>query len=122
MLIFGDSYSTFESYIPEGYVTWYSEGEKPYTDVTKVTETWWHQVVSEIDADLIQNNSWSGSTIGYTGYDNADCSTTSCAGPKAVGFYTKKAIGFKRLPTYQQIPRESRNQNCIPMYLKLASC
>jgi len=44
-----------------------------------------------------------------------------CADPKAVGFYSKKNVGFRELPTYQQIPRESRNKNCIPMYLKVAS-
>ena len=68
----GDSYSTFEGYIPEGYVTYYSEIEKPETDVTKVTETWWHQVVEELGFNLVLNNSWSGSTIGHTGYEGLD--------------------------------------------------
>ena len=44
-----------------------------------------------------------------------------CADPKAVGFYSKKKVGFKKLPIYQQIPRENRNKNCTPMYLKVAS-
>jgi hypothetical protein len=34
-------------------------------------------VISEKNLKLVQNNSWSGSTIGYTGYDNVDCSTSS---------------------------------------------
>lgn len=77
ILIFGDSYSTFEGYIPEGYATYYSEREKPQTDVRKVTETWWYQLISETNSKLVLNNSWSASTIGYTGYYNADCSNSS---------------------------------------------
>jgi lysophospholipase L1-like esterase len=76
LLIFGDSYSTFEGYIPEGYAIYYHEGHSN-TDVTKVTETWWHQVAKEADLNLVLNNSWSGSTIGYTGYNNADNSKSS---------------------------------------------
>ena len=76
-LIFGDSYSTFKGYVPEGYAIYYSENERPETDVTKVEQTWWHQVVEEADLNLVLNNSWSGSTIGYTGYNNTDCSKSS---------------------------------------------
>jgi len=76
-IIFGDSYSTFENYVPEGYAVYYSEKECPKTDVTKVFQTWWHQVVTEANLNLILNNSWSGSTICYTGYDNTDCSNSS---------------------------------------------
>lgn len=79
VMIFGDSYSTFGGFIPEGYVPYYGPGSEGHegTDVSKVTETWWYQVVTEANLNLILNNSWSGSTIGYTGYDNADCSKTS---------------------------------------------
>lgn len=76
-VIFGDSYSTFENYVPDGYAIYYSEQGRPETDVTNVSQTWWHQVVSEAKLNLILNNSWSGSTIGYTGYDNVDCSQSS---------------------------------------------
>ena len=76
-IIFGDSYSTFEHYIPEGFKPYYVEAGRPETDVTKVSETWWYQVIEETNLNLILNNSWSGSTIGYMGYDNEDCSRTS---------------------------------------------
>ena len=76
-LIFGDSYSTFKGYVPEGYAIYYSENERPETDVTQVSQTWWHQVVEKADLKLVLNNSWSGSTIGYTGYNNTDCSKSS---------------------------------------------
>ena len=77
LLIFGDSYSTFKGFIPEGYLAYYSENGRPETDVTQVSETWWYQVVNEAKLNLVLNNSWSGSTICYTGYENKDCSQTS---------------------------------------------
>ena len=77
VIIFGDSYSTFEGYIPEGYKPYYSEIERSGTGLTNVTETWWHQVFSETGATLLQNNSWSGSTLCYTGWDFVDCSQTN---------------------------------------------
>ncbi|MBE6637826.1 MAG: hypothetical protein E7618_08520 [Ruminococcaceae bacterium] len=76
-IIFGDSYSTFAGYVPEGYAVYYSEKGRPETDVCRVSETWWHQVVSEAGLHLVMNNSWSGSTIGYTGYNKYDASETS---------------------------------------------
>ncbi len=76
-IIFGDSYSTFKGYVPEGYAVYYPENLKFETDVKKVEQTWWHQVAKEAKLDIILNNSWSGSTIGYTGYDNVDCSKSS---------------------------------------------
>lgn len=76
-MIFGDSYSTFKRYVPNGYCVYYSETERPETDVTNVTETWWHQVITKAQLELILNDSWSGSTIGYTSYNNADCSHSS---------------------------------------------
>ena len=71
-VIFGDSYSTFENFVPDGYAVYYSERERPETDVTKVFQTWRYQVVAEKGLNLVLNNSWSGSTICYTGYNNAD--------------------------------------------------
>ncbi len=75
-IIFGDSYSTFYGFIPEGYAHYYG-GDCHENDVSKVSETWWYQVITEADLNLVQNNSWSGSTIGYTGYNNSDCSKDS---------------------------------------------
>lgn len=76
-LIFGDSYSTFGGYIPEGYEIYYHENSGSETGVIQVSQTWWHQVCKEANLNLILNNSWSGSTIGYTGYNNTDCSKSS---------------------------------------------
>lgn len=46
--VLGDSYSTFEGFIPKGYATWYSPTTPPETtDVNKVEQTWWWQVIKE---------------------------------------------------------------------------
>lgn len=76
ILIFGDSYSTFKGHIPDGFAVYYSEDGSGETDVRSVDETWWYPLLKETDSRLIQNNSWSGSTICYTGYQG-DCSETS---------------------------------------------
>ena len=75
-IIIGDSYSTFKGHVPEGYVIYYSESRED-SDVKDVSATWWHQVIKEAGLNLVLNNSWSGSTIGYTGYNNTDCSSSS---------------------------------------------
>lgn len=79
LFILGDSYSTFQGYIPEGYEAWYWIPEEPRmdTDVTKVEETWWHILLENIKANLLLNCSWSGTTICNTGYEGSDCSDIS---------------------------------------------
>ena len=77
VMIFGDSYSTFSGYIPEGYAVYYSGKRQTPPDVSDVTKTWWHQVISETNSTLVMNNSWSGSTICYTGYGYTDRSKSS---------------------------------------------
>lgn len=72
VIIFGDSYSTFEGELPEKHTFYY-----PKMDVTKKEDTWWWQFFKRSGYKLIYNDSWSGSTIGYTGYNNYDCSKTS---------------------------------------------
>ncbi len=75
--ILGDSYSTFEGYLqPDTNAVWY--WKKPQkTDVSSVTQTWWHLFVTEKGYRLCQNNSFSGSTICNTGYGKADYSRRS---------------------------------------------
>lgn len=77
IMIFGDSYSTYEGHIPSGYAVYYSGHRENQPDVYDVNNTWWKRLIDSTDSTLIQNNSWSGSTIGYTGYNNSDCSHSS---------------------------------------------
>ncbi len=74
IVIFGDSYSSFNGFIPEGYSYWYSESGRAETDVKAVFETWWYQLSRELDLNIVRNDSWSGSTIGFTGYGGEDLS------------------------------------------------
>ena len=98
-MIFGDSYSTHRDHIPQEYPYYYcNEGRAPDQPVTKMQmrETWWGQMMERTDATLVLNDSWSGSTIGYTGYAG-DCSTSSSfiyRYRKLVenGFFTKNEI------------------------------
>ncbi len=64
-IIIGDSYSTFKGYIPVGYAPYYT-GESG-TDLKAVSETWWHRFADKTGKNLVLNDSWSGSTICYTG-------------------------------------------------------
>lgn len=97
VLIFGDSYSTFEGYIPEGYEAYYSKVARDGQGVDDVTLTWWHKLITQTESKLIMNNSWSGSTVGFTGYNNADTSKTSsfiCRAEALIaeGFFEKEEI------------------------------
>lgn len=66
VLIFGDSYSTFLNYIPEGYAHYYGDSSK--SDLDSVEQTWWYQLITETHSNLVLNDSWSGSTVCNTGY------------------------------------------------------
>ena len=73
--ILGDSYSTFEGYLtPDTMDIWYFENKQDprRTDVKSVGETWWMQLIKKRNWKLELNNSWSGSTICYTGYGDED--------------------------------------------------
>ena len=76
VFILGDSYSTFKGYIPEGHSIYYSENDASHTGVVKVEDTWWYPLMNELCANLVLNDSWSGSTVCNTGY-GGDCSKTS---------------------------------------------
>lgn len=74
VLILGDSYSTFGGRIPEGFATFYYKG-RPNFDVETVEDTWWGMLFQKVNANLVLNSSWSGTTIcntGYSGVDNSD--------------------------------------------------
>ena len=98
-VIFGDSYSTYGGYIPETFPTYYSEQGRPQGSLVtkmKLEETWWGRLLKNTEAKLVLNNSWSGSTVCYTGYEG-DCSTSSSfiyryRQLKKEGFFTDKRI------------------------------
>lgn len=76
--VLGDSYSTFEGYVtPSTNEMWYYEENGNNTDVDDVAQTWWWQVAKQGGYRLCVNNSYSGSTIGYLGYNGNDYSERS---------------------------------------------
>lgn len=69
--VLGDSYSTFDGLIPEGNEPWYftnTEGN----DVKSPDQTWWRIMADANGLDIVTNDSWSGSTVSYTGYRGED--------------------------------------------------
>ena len=88
LFILGDSYSTFEGGIPQGYATYYKgvgpyyrtkvgEAVDPKTDVCSLEQTWWYQFIQETDSNLLLNCSWSGTTVCHTGYNGVDACNKS---------------------------------------------
>lgn len=75
--VLGDSYSTFDGYIPEGNAAWYFTHPQGENDVVRVEDTWWHRFCAAGSYELVLNESWSGSTICNTGYDSVPCPTWS---------------------------------------------
>ena len=61
--IFGDSISTYEGYIPEGFAVFFPrQGE-----VTDVSQTWWMQLLDDTGMELCANDSSAGSTcVGFS--------------------------------------------------------
>lgn len=72
VFILGDSYSTFQGYIPDEHKSYYGIEGFAETDVSRVNQTWWHLVIQETESHLVLNHSWSGTTICNTGYDGPD--------------------------------------------------
>ena len=72
--VLGDSYSTYENFVtPSTNELWYyAQNGEAKTDVKNVRQTWWHQVIKENGWRLCVNNSYSGATISYSGYDGND--------------------------------------------------
>ena len=58
--VLGDSYSTFDGYIPAGNQTYYSASDWAKTGVTDVKQTWWWQVVEKGGFKLGVNDSFGG--------------------------------------------------------------
>ena len=66
----GDSYSTYEGYIPEGYNFYYSDTREEKPVIKGVEKTWWKMLAKENNFNIILNDSFSGSTICNTVREN----------------------------------------------------
>lgn len=77
--ILGDSYSTYGGHVsPDWNFAWYNGsdgGDKAgHNDVKSVDQTWWRLLCKEKGYTIEKNNSFSGSTVCYTGYGKNDYS------------------------------------------------
>lgn len=77
VVVFGDSYSTYEGHIPEGYACWYFDESEMQNDCHCVDSTWWKRVCKDEGFTLLLNSSYSGATICNTGYNGDDYSDRS---------------------------------------------
>ena len=70
--IIGDSYSSFKGYMADSSAaTWYPASDhnmNDTNDVENVEQTWWYKFANTYNSRLLENNSWSGSTIAYDSY------------------------------------------------------
>ena len=97
ILIIGDSYSTFSGCIPKGYAVYYTGERTVGPNLTSPSQTWWGLLLNKRGGNLVLNDSASGSTIGYTGYNNTDVSKTTsfiCRFEKMIenGFFSQNKI------------------------------
>ncbi len=94
-LIMGDSYSTFEGEIPNGYPAYYTKESKEI-GVDRVKKTWWNRLLRQTDAKLLLNSAYSGSTVCHTGYSGDDYSKLSFLGRLenmiAEGYFTENRV------------------------------
>ena len=70
--ILGDSISTYENYIPNGYAVYYPRG-----DLDNVEKTWWRKLARELNMTILKNASWSGSRV--TGNSQGSTAAAGCS-------------------------------------------
>ena len=61
--ILGDSISTLEGFNPRNYKVFYKGENCRRSDVFEICDTWWGKVIDFFGAELLVNNSWSGSRV-----------------------------------------------------------
>lgn len=59
----GDSITTLEGYNPDGALVYYNEEMADETGVKEITHTWWGKLIEYLKADILVNDSFSGSTV-----------------------------------------------------------
>lgn len=71
--ILGDSVSTFQGYNPPDYYVYYADYYRSVNGLRDVSDTWWHRVIKELNAELCVNNSFSGSRCSGKEFPAACC-------------------------------------------------
>ena len=61
--ILGDSISTYENFVPNGYKVFYEGETRKKSGVCDVLCTWWGQAVHNLGGHILVDNAWSGSRV-----------------------------------------------------------
>lgn len=61
--VFGDSISSFEGILPEGWRVFYEGDQLELTGVKTPADTWWGQVIEHFGGELLANAAWSGCVV-----------------------------------------------------------
>ena len=97
--ILGDSYSTYGLWNPTGSV-WYAIGgedgqNSKANDVNSVSQTWWYKLCNKLGVSLLLNDSYNGSPICNTGYNQSDASGYSFVHRMLSSLGQQKALSIK---------------------------
>ena len=69
--ILGDSISTYEGHIPEGFAVYYTPERAALCGLRDVRDTWWSLLADALGAQVIANASYSGSMVEGVGFPAA---------------------------------------------------
>ncbi len=71
--VVGDSISTYDGYIPEGYLGYYAGCQIKDYGLTDVHDTWWMRIIDALGGELCVNNSYSGSEVSGANFPSSSC-------------------------------------------------
>lgn len=71
--ILGDSISTYTGMNPQGYAVYFDEYGRAANGLKSVSDTWWSQVLDALGADVLVNDSFSGSLVSGNRFPAACC-------------------------------------------------
>ncbi len=69
--IMGDSISTFEGCVPDGYTLFYNDERLERSGVLRPEDTWWSHAVRALGGTVLADSAWSGSMVEGAGFPAA---------------------------------------------------
>ena len=69
--IMGDSISTFEGCVPDGYTLFYNDERLERSGVLRPEDTWWSHTVRALGGTVLADSAWSGSMVEGAGFPAA---------------------------------------------------
>ena len=70
--IMGDSISTFEGCVPDGYTLFYNDERLERSGVLRPEDTWWSHAVRGLGGTVLADSAWSGSMVEGAGFPAAN--------------------------------------------------